>query len=87
MPNPLGAAAVSFGMVVRGSAAWRYSRNDSAATDRLKPWRSFRAFRTVAAAIRIALGPVRQGHRLGVNEEAIGEPQQHAKHVQTQHSM
>lgn len=48
---------MSFGMVVRGSAAWRYSRNDSAATDRRKAWRSFQAFRTLAAAIRIAVAP------------------------------
>ena len=30
---------------------------------------------------------VRQGHRLSVNEEAIGQPQQYAKPVQTQHSV
>jgi len=31
--------------------------------------------------------PVREGHRLSVNEEAIGQPQQYAKPIQTQHSM
>ena len=78
---------MSFQMAVPASAAWRYSRNDSAATDRLKPWRSFQALQDGGPRNQNRGCPVREGHRLSVNEEAIGQPQQYAKPIRTQHSM